>query len=96
MKKINSIKQLQAEKNRVIRDQEGLENKIRSEWKDLKVSLRPDQIIGNSLAEAIINSMEKEMNGERVLKSTFIYGTRLLARKLVNKAVHKAGRLFKI
>ena len=95
MKKINSIKQLQAEKNRIIRDQEELENKIRSDWKDLKVNLKPDRIIGNSFIDTVISSIEKDMNGERVLRSTFMYGTHLLARKLVNKAVQRASRFFK-
>lgn len=95
MKKINNIKQLQAEKNRIIRDQEELENKIRSDWKDIKVSLKPDRIIGDSFIDAIINSIKKEVNGERVLKSTFMYGTGLLARKLVSKAVQRAGRFFR-
>lgn len=95
MKKINSIQQLQAEKNRINHHQEELENKIRSDWQDIKVSLKPDRIIGNSFIDAIISGIKKEMNGERVLKSTFMYGTGLLARKLVSKAVQRASRFFK-
>jgi hypothetical protein len=48
MKKINSIKQLQIEKNRIIQHQEELENKIRGNWKELKVSLKPEKFIHRS------------------------------------------------
>lgn len=73
MKKINSIKQLQTEKDRIIKHQEELENKIRSNWKELKISLTPGRIIKDSFIEAIINRKEKELNGESSLKSTFTY-----------------------
>lgn len=95
MKKINSIKQLQIEKNRIIQRQEELENKIRGNWKELKESLKPARIIKNSFIEAIIDRKEKELNGESALKKSFIYGTSMLAKKFTNKVVQKAGQFFK-
>ena len=74
MKKINSIQQLQTEKKSIIKNQEGLVKKIRSNWKELKVSRKPGRIIKDSFIEVIINKTESDLNGKISLKSTLQIG----------------------
>ena len=95
MKKINSIKQLQAEKKRIQQHQEELENKIRGNWKELKDCLNPASIAKEALSKVIRNKTEHNMNGDSILKNTFTYGVSLLARRFADKAGVKLGSMFR-
>lgn len=92
MKKFKSIKQLQTEKMRLIQQQEKLENKIRSNWNELKECLKPVNIAKDIFSKVIKNKTEQNLNGESILKSTFTYGVTLLAKRLLDKAEEKLDK----
>jgi hypothetical protein len=63
MKKFKSIKQLQAEKNRIKQQQEELEFKIRINWKELKECLNPVNITKEAISKVIRNKTAKNLQG---------------------------------
>lgn len=82
MKKINSIKQLQSEKARIAQHQQDLADEIGSNWKELKLSLKPA-----NMAKDIFNSIVKKKTEEdpargNIFKSILKYGFSLLAKKV--------------
>lgn len=83
------------EKKRINEHHEELENKMRSNWKELKVNLKPDRIIKDSFIEAIISKTESDLNGKTFLKSSFTNRTTPLAKKCVNKVIQKACLFFR-
>jgi hypothetical protein len=95
MKKIKSSKQLLNEKKRLQQQQDVLENKMREQWSELKVSLRPVNIAKETLQEVIDKKEQANKNDESVLKSTINYGMNLLMKKLTDKAGLKLGKIFK-
>ncbi len=95
MKKINSKKQLRAEKKRIrIRRQE-LEKKIRNQWNELKESLRPVNVAKETFREVLQNKTGKNLEDESIIKSTIKYGISLLAKRFTDKAGEKFEWLFK-
>lgn len=74
---------------------EHLEEKVRSNWHQLKESITPSTIAKGALNKVLHDKTEDNMNGESVLKSTFTYGISLLAKKLADKAEEKFDHLFK-
>lgn len=95
MKKIKSIKQLKAEKKRIMQRQEELEDKIRSNWKELKENLRPVNIVKDSFSSFMKGRTEDNLYGDGFVKNAFTYGITLLAKKFVDKTGVKLGKLFK-
>ncbi|MBL0358236.1 MAG: hypothetical protein IPP72_15805 [Chitinophagaceae bacterium] len=95
MKKIKSIHQLQAEKRRIRQRREDMENRIRSNWCDLKKDLKPVNLAGEALSTVLKNKAAALPEGEHILKSTFTYGVSLLAQKLADKAGDSLETLFK-
>jgi predicted Holliday junction resolvase-like endonuclease len=95
MKTIKSIQQLQTEKKRIKQQQQNLEDKIRSNWSELKESLKPANVAKDALGKIIENKTEENINGESILKSTFTYGASLLAKKMADKAGEKWAKFFK-
>lgn len=94
MKKIKSIKQLQAEKKRIKQQQQYLENKIQVKWDELKERLTPASIVKDTFSSVIKNKTAENLNGESILKSTFTYGVTLLANRFAEKARDKFGKIF--
>jgi hypothetical protein len=95
MKKINSKKQLRAEKKRIrIRRQE-LEKKIRNQWNELKESLRPVNVAKETFREVLQNKTGKNLEDESIIKSTIKYGISLLTKRFTDKAGEKFEWLFK-
>ena len=95
MKKINSLKQLQAQKKRVKLQQVMLESEIKDKWKALKECLTPANITRDVLSKMIKNENEENINGESVLKNVFTYGITLAAGRVAGKATEKLGQVFK-
>lgn len=95
MKKIKSIKQLQAEKKRIQQRQEDLENKIQGHWKELKENLRPVNIVKESLSKMMKSKTEENLNGDGFMKNAFTYGVTFLAKKIIDSAGAKLGKIFK-
>jgi len=95
MKKIKSIKHLQAEKKRIQQQQEMLEMKIRNNWTELKHCLTPYHLVGEAINYTLKNKTSETPNSDSILKNTFTYGITLLANKLINKASEKMSAIFK-
>jgi hypothetical protein len=95
MNTIKSIQQLQTEKKRIKQHQQNLEDKIRSNWYQLKESLKPANVAKDALSKVMQNNTAENINGESVFKSTFTYGASLLAKKFADKAGEKFNKFFK-
>ncbi len=94
MKKIRNLEQLKAERNRIKLQQEELENKIRSNWRDLKECLRPANIAKDMIGSFLKSKTEKNIDEEDLFKSSITYGVSLLVKKLADKAWEKLGKIF--
>jgi hypothetical protein len=95
MKKIRSIKQLKAEKKRIIQRQAELENKIGSNWKELKENLRPVNIVKDVFGKIMKNKSEDNLYSDGFIKNTLTYVLTLLAKKIMDKTGSKLGNIFK-
>jgi hypothetical protein len=93
MKKINSIKQLEAQIERTGRRQDELEKSIAGNWKELKAELRPGKL-KSSFVKGWLDA-GKEPAGRTTLQRVLTYGTILFARRAAGKAISKAIRFFK-
>ena len=94
MKKIKSIKHLQAEKKRIQQQQEYLEQKIRNQWNDLKESLKPANLITESLNYHAKSKIKDNLDSDSILKNTLTYGVTLLANNLITKTGEKMSKIF--
>ena len=96
MKKIKSIKQLKAERQRIKEHQELLELKIRHNWNDLKASVKPGNIAKETFNTILSSKPVAMLAGSGVLKGALALGISLLAKKIIAKGGQKlAGKLFK-
>lgn len=75
--------------------QEELEQKIRSNWKDLKNQLRPVNMAKDAYTSFVHHKTEEAQKGDSVLKSTLSYGASLLAKKIADKTGERLNRFFK-
>ncbi len=82
-KRIKSIKQLNAEKKRLLQRQAELEKAIRYDWRDVKDSMKPKYMAGEVIARLFDKT---EQNGENTLTE----GLSHLAATLTKIAVEKA------
>jgi hypothetical protein len=95
MKKIKSIKQLRAEKERINHRLNDLENTMRIHWKELKQDIKPSSIIKDSIDSVLKRKTEAPLREDSFLKSIFTYGVSLLAGKLSDKAHEKFSTVFR-
>lgn len=95
MKKIKSLKQLRAEKERINQHLEHLEIKMRDDWNKLKSNLKPASLIKDSFSSLMKKRSETNFAGESLLKGTLVLGVSLLANRLFKKAGKKFTGLFK-
>lgn len=95
MNKIRSIKQLEAEKKRIKQQREKLEDKLRSEWNELKDCLKPVNIAKDTLGSILKNRTESNFEDEHILKTSFTYGVSLLAGRVADKTGKKLNSFFK-
>jgi Flp pilus assembly protein CpaB len=94
MKKIKSIGQLKAEKKRLALHQAHLENKLRGQWTDLKVSLKPANIAKEAYSSVMNNKAAENNNTDSIFKSTLNYGVSLLTKKITDTAGKQLSKLF--
>lgn len=83
MKKIKNIEQLQAEKMRLLLEQNFLEAKMRTNLAELKESIRPVNLIKDTIGSKLA------ANSSTLRRGLVIYGVSLLARKLAGRLVRK-------
>lgn len=93
MKKIKSLKQLQAEKLLLQQRQEALENKIRENWKALKEQLKPVNIAKDAMESILHKKASTVMNDGGIINSSLSYGISLLVGKLAEAAGKKLCKI---
>jgi len=86
MKKIKSMRQLQAEKKRLREERTALENAMQADLQVLKSFLHP--------ADEKKNTGEAE-KPESIFSRTFRYGVNLLAGQVAGKAEEKLSNIFR-
>jgi len=92
MKKINSMKLLQAERKRVMQRQELLEEKIRNNWNDLRVGMKPTNIAKDAFNQVISEKTRDIFSHKGVVKGLVSFGAALLVKRMMKK---RLDRLFK-
>jgi hypothetical protein len=93
MKKIKSIKQLKAEKERLIERQAELEKAIKYDWRDVKESLTPTNVAGQAFSK-IFEEKDKQ-NGNTFIADGIAQVAAGFVKKLVEKAEGKFSSWFK-
>ena len=94
MTTIKSIKHLRAEKRRLARQQEELEQKIRRTWSELKESTKPANIAAAAFGDTEKNNPKKSSDNSSVIKNIVAFGVSILAKKLADKTGEKLGKMF--
>lgn len=94
MKKIKNIQELQAEKKKLQQQQIDLEIKMHENWDDLKDSARPINIVKDTINSIITHKTKGNYKGESILKNALAYGASIVAKKLIDKAEEKLGKIF--
>lgn len=84
-KKIKSLKQLQAEKILLKQRREALEDKMRSNWNELKDSMKPVNIAKNVFGTVLKAGAASALNGKGIIRNAVTYGVTLLANKFIDK-----------
>ena len=95
MRKIKYMKQLKQEKKKLENRQEELERKIRGDWQELKIKLRPQSLAKEAAVKWMDKQTEVNNSSDNILTSTLSYGASLLAKKFSVKAGEKLEALFK-
>jgi cell division septum initiation protein DivIVA len=95
MKKINSIKQLQAEKKRLEQHREQLENKIADNWNELKMNVKPANLAKDAFSSIIKKRGKDSPDNGSIVKRAFSYAASLLAKRVADKAGRKLSRFYK-
>ena len=89
MKKINSIRLLQAEKERVMQRQEDLEEKIRNNWNDLRIGMRPANIAKNAFYQVISERTRDIFSHKTVVKGLVSFGAAVLVKRMLQKRISR-------
>ena len=95
MKKIKSILQLREEKKLIKQRQAALEDKIRSNWNELKENLKPVNIAKEAIENVLHKKAAAFTNDRGFIKSALSYGITLLGKKLAEKAGEKLSKIFR-
>ncbi len=93
MKKIKSIKQLKAEKKRLIERQAELEKATKYDWRDVKESLSPGNVAGQAFSKMF--EEKGKQNGNTFIADGIAQVVAGFVKQLVEKAQGKFGSWFK-
>ena len=74
--------------------QTALEDKIRTDWKELKERLRPVNITKDAIESVLHKKASAVTNDGGVVKNALSYGITLLAEKLAAMAAEKLNKIF--
>lgn len=88
MNRINSTKQLKAEKKRLKQRQGELEKAIRYDWQDVKESMKPRYLAGQAFSGIFEEKDAERKAGKDVVSEI----AAKLAAKLIEKAGDKIGK----
>jgi hypothetical protein len=95
MKKIKTIKELQAERRKVTLYQRELENEMYKNWNELKGSFNLLSVAKDTFSKVLKFKTAEKLDGESVLKNTVAFGFSLLAAKVAKKTGEKLSGMFK-
>jgi cell division septum initiation protein DivIVA len=95
MKKINSIKQLQAEKKRIEQHREQLENKIADNWNELKINLKPTSLVKDAFSSVFRKKERDNQDNGSIVKSALSCAASWLAKRVADKAGRKLSRIYR-
>lgn len=95
MKKISSIKQLQAEKKRLEQHKEQLEKNIADNWNELKTNLKPTSLVKDAFNGLLRKKEKDSQDNGSIVKSAFSYAASLLAKRVADKAGRKLSKLYR-
>jgi hypothetical protein len=95
MKKIKSIRQLQAEKKRIRQQQGAMEKRIRESWQGVKENLRPANIAKEAIGGFLGKKTAGSEHEDSLFKTAVNFGLSILAGKLTEKAGEKISKVFK-
>jgi len=92
MKKISSIKQLDAEKKKIVQHRKALEEKISDNWNDLRVNMKPANLAKDAFRKAISERTGDLFNHKTVVKGLVSFGAAVLVKRMLQK---RGSSLFK-
>jgi len=93
-KKIKSIKQLKAEKKRLVEQQLLLEERMRGNWSALKEGLSPANIAKDTIGSFYRGVTNMTVNKEGIIKGAIALGVGLLAKKITQRAGARLKKMF--
>lgn len=95
MTRIKSIKDLQAEKQRLSHRREALEREIQYNWYELKENLNPLSIARETFSRVFQSKAGTSLITGGILKSALTIGAGLLTKKFADGLRKKISSLFK-
>ncbi|MFZ1368805.1 MAG: hypothetical protein WAR78_00400 [Ferruginibacter sp.] len=94
MKKIKSIKQLKAEKQRLLLQQQELEDRMRGNWSAVKAGLSPANIAKDTMGSIFKGVTNLAVNKEGIIKGAIALGIGFLAKKIAKRAGARLKKVF--
>lgn len=94
MKKIKSIKQLRAEKNRIEYERLEIEKKMSANWSELKETAKPANIAREAIGSIFRKKTTEGQPENKLLNTAVNIGLGLLAGNLTERALQKLGNIF--
>ena len=94
MKKIKSIKQLKAEKQRLLLQQQELEDRMRGNWSAVKAGLSPVNIAKDTMGSIFKGVTNMAINKEGIIKGAIALGIGFLAKKISKRAGDRLKKMF--
>ena len=93
-RQINNLSELLIEKTRINQQQKELEKLISSNWNELKVNLRPKNLIMDSIESLIKSKTEEDQKSDLFLKNLLKYSLSSVAKWILEQAGEKLIHLF--
>jgi hypothetical protein len=93
-RQINNLSELLIEKTRINQQQKELEKLIATNWNDLKESLRPKNLIMDSIESMMKEKIEKDQKSDLFLKNLLKYSLSSVVKWLIELVGEKLIHLF--
>jgi len=94
MKKTNSISEIY-ERRKLIREQQALlEAEIKNSWDELKESIKPQNIMLDTLTSLIVQKTDSVLPNGGLFKNLIVYGLSVVAKKISEKGGEMFSRFF--
>jgi len=94
MKKINCIQDLHTQRKLIRENQLLLQEGIKYNWQELKESIKPQNMILDTLNSLIVRKTDQVLPKESFFKNLIVYGLSIVAKKISEKAGDKISHFF--